>query len=202
MTNNKITTIKRMVSMRSYYDASATSWDYCYNFGPTKDLPANCDGDGSKGNFLSFGMQKIDPKALIKRTQEKKPAAAIKAKNEYCNYPGKRLALDAGGGPVKWYTRWNNETKKYINHYVNGTEFQTGSCTTSDESDGACAWVCTAEGPGIPSGMVLSLRSYYNDKYGAFDYCYNFGTKEDMPSSCDPDKGKYMSFGIQKLVDE
>ena len=59
MTNNKITTIKRMVSMRSYYDASATSWDYCYNFGPTKDLPANCDGDGSKGNFLSFGMQKI-----------------------------------------------------------------------------------------------------------------------------------------------
>ena len=77
-------------------------------------IPANCDGDGSKGNFLSFGMQKIDPKALIKRTQEKKPAAAIKAKNEYCNYPGKRLALDAGGGPVKWYTRWNNETKKYI----------------------------------------------------------------------------------------
>ena len=68
--------------------------------------------------------------------------------------------------------------------------------------EGACAWVCTAEGPGIPSGMVLSLRSYYNDKYGAFDYCYNFGTKEDMPSSCDPDKGKYMSFGIQKLVDE
>ena len=62
---------------------------------------------------------------------------AIKAKNEYCNYPGKRLALDAGGGPVKWYTRWNNETKKYINHYMNGTEFQTGSCTTSDESDGA-----------------------------------------------------------------
>ena len=58
------------------------------------------------------------------------------------------------------------------------------------------------EGPGIPSGMVISMRSYYNDEYGAYDYCYNFGTKEDVPSSCDPDKGKYMSFGIQKLVDE
>ena len=54
----------------------------------------------------------------------------------------------------------------------------------------------------ICNRSYLSLRSYYNDKYGAFDYCYNFGTKEDMPSSCDPDKGKYMSFGIQKLVDE
>ena len=50
--------------------------------------------------------------------------------------------------------------------------------------------------------MVISMRSYYNDIYGAYDYCYNFGTKEDLPSSCDPDKGKYMSFGIQKFVDE
>ena len=46
------------------------------------------------------------------------------------------------------------------------------------------------------------MRSYYDASATSWDYCYNFGTKEDMPSSCDPDKGKYMSFGIQKLVDE
>ena len=189
--------------MRSYYDVSATSWDYCYNFGTTKELPANCNGDGSKGNFLAFGMQKIDPKALAKKaspTVKKEPA--IKAKNQYCNYSGKRHALDAGGSPVEWFTSWNNETNKYVNHYTNGTEFQTGSCTISYESDGACAWVCSAEGPGIPSGYIISLRSYFNMKYGAFDYCYNFGTKVDMPTSCDPSKDKYLSYGIQKLIDE
>ena len=96
--------------------------------------------------FFSFRMQKIDPKFIIINTG-KKPAGAIKSKNGYCNLSGKRVVLDAGGGPVKWYIAFNNETKKYINHYMNGTEFQTGSCTISDESDGACAWVCTAEGP-------------------------------------------------------
>lgn len=191
-----------VVSMRSYYDAAATSWDYCYNFDTAKKLPANCDGDGSKGNFLAFGMQKIDPKAILdkKASSLKEKKTTIKAGSEYCNYSGKRHALDAGGDPVDWFTTWNNETNTYINHYMNGTEFQTGSCTVSDESDGACIWVCTAVGTGMPSGYVLSLRSYFNSQYGAFDYCYNYGPKEDMPSSCDPSKGKYMSYGIQKLV--
>ena len=99
--------------------------------------------------------------------------------------------IDSGlGQPVDEYmNKWTPATwlrnGSYVATLMNGTVAQTGTCTWKDADDGTCASVCTAEGPGIPSGMKVSIRAYnLPESAGGLVNCYNFGPNIDMPSTC------------------
>ena len=95
--------------------------------------------------------------------------------------------LDSGlGQPVdEFLNSWNPADSSYRVTYMNGTFAQSGTCTWQDQDDGACTVVCTAVGPGIPSGMKASFRSYALPESAAgIMNCYNWGPNVDIPKTC------------------
>ena len=106
--------------------------------------------------------------------------------SEYLDSDNTYHVVDYGLGSLDEYiNHWNATDKTYTITFTNGTVQQTGTCQGKDEADGACASICTAEGPGIPKGYMGSLRTYtLPEKAGAVYSCYNFGDKPDVPDTC------------------
>ena len=95
--------------------------------------------------------------------------------------------IDYGLGQLSEYeNHWVAANKTYTITDMNGKFMQAGRCACTDNSDGSMKTVCTAEGPGVPKGSIGSMRSYDLPKSaGAVYSCYNFGTRADVPDTCD-----------------
>ena len=115
------------------------------------------------------------------------PLGAAGATCDIWSHAATYHVLDSGlGQPVdEFLNRWSPSNASYVATLMNGTVEQTGTCTFKGGDDGACESVCTAVGPGIPGGTVISIRAYtLPEGAGGLVSCYNYGPNVDMPKTC------------------
>ena len=95
--------------------------------------------------------------------------------SEYLDSDNTYHVVDYGLGSLDEYiNHWNATDKTYTIAFTNGTVQQTGTCQGKDEADGACASICTAEGPGIPKGYsstIMRIRRGPRDEAASTYVC-------------------------------